>query len=108
MLNFLRFIPHLKYGNYGGAGRHNWDKDPVDYMDKLFLKHDLALKAIDDKIKELKEQKQIADDTLAKDLLEVRPKKIYGKFYRFFAKIVFQPKKEKTKNVKHRREQTRI
>ena len=47
MLNLLRKIPHPTYGNYGGAYkrcRKGRCPLPIDWMDKAFREHDLALK----------------------------------------------------------------
>ena len=84
-----RSIPHPNYGNYGGAKNGSDTKlDPIDWMDRAFMFHDLELK------KATKDyQKDEADCNLYFKLRDGDPNTlkypIYGKIYRIGALIVF-------------------
>ena len=99
MLNLFRKIPHPTYGNYGGAyKRCRKGKGkcplPIDWMDKAFREHDLALR----KAKSKKGECQ-ADHRLGSKLRRGNAKVLspYGKIYLFGAKLIFKPKRRKKK-----------
>jgi len=87
-----RKIPHPTYGNFGGREkRAGSGKKPIDWMDAVFEKHDLELKAAKNEV-EVDE----ADCMLVERLLEGNPKEllfpIYGRIYRWGALIIFRIK----------------
>lgn len=99
MLNLFRKIPHPTYGNYGGAyKRCRKGKGrcplPIDWMDKAFREHDLALR----KAKTQKGRDQ-ADHRLGVKLRRGNKKKLnwYGRLYLAGAKLIFKPKRRRRK-----------
>lgn len=93
MFNFMRKLPHPKYGKCGGASRDCSPKNPVDKMDDAFLIHDVALYNADQMAKEKrKAARKKADKELANSLRSIDPKNlgIWGRIYRRMAMMVFR------------------
>lgn len=94
MFEWLRKIPHPKYGKCGGASRDCSVKPPLDEIDQAFEKHDQDLydASIEpDQIKQ-KAMRQIADINLGIRLRDADPKKLkwQGRIYRRMAMLVFR------------------
>ncbi len=91
MWKWVRYIPTPGYKNYGGM-RNKCDKDqcplPIDWMDKAFRLHDIALKKARTQLGRIQ-----ADKRLGVKLRKGNPKKLglWGKIYLFGAKIIFRP-----------------
>lgn len=85
-MKWLKYIPHPKYGNYGGLG-HSGPDSPIDYLDLCFMLHDRDYRL------GLKTRKQ-ADEDLLKILETVEwfdvKHLVYGNFYCLMAKISFR------------------
>ncbi len=89
MKDWIRYIPHPHYGNWGGRRNthDDWDVEPIDEMDTAFRKHDFALwSAVSDK------HKEEADKELCEDLKKIDPNTlgIYGRLYRLGCLVAFR------------------
>lgn len=93
MFEWLRKIPHPKYGKCGGASRDCSVKPPIDEIDEAFEKHDRELFE-SSLLPEEKQKgaKKIADKNLAIRLRAADPKKLKwrGRIYRRMAMMVFR------------------
>lgn len=80
MVEWLRFIPHPTYGNYGGAKNKCTGPKcplPIDAMDACFKRHDTCLEHADGY-----DDRQLCDNRLRKALRNVRVKGWYARLYR--------------------------
>lgn len=92
MFNWMRKIPHPKYGKCGGASRDCSPSKPIDEMDEAFASHDLELFEADKLPKEKrKAARKIADENLSISLRAIDSKKLSfrGRVYRRLAMMVF-------------------
>jgi len=87
MLNWIRKLPHPKYGKCGGYGRDCSLTPPRDWMDRAFEQHDKALSKCT-----TKHQCKQADHALARSLREGDPTalKLWGRIYRRLAMMIFK------------------
>lgn len=95
MFEWLRRLPHPKYGKCGGKGRDCSISKPIDALDAAFDMHDDDLYEADlekDPVKQ-KSLRQIADKNLAIRMKKIDPKtlKWKGRLYRRMALLVFKP-----------------
>jgi len=87
MIEWLRYIPHPTYGNYGGARKKCVGPEcplPIDALDELFRQHDVCLRKCVDK-----EQRQACDKNLNKELKKNKTKGKYAWFYRACCIAIF-------------------
>lgn len=94
MFEWLRKIPHPKYGKCGGASRDCSVKPPLDDLDLAFEKHDNELfeASIETNPIKQKTMRQIADKNLAIRLRSIKSKNLkwQGRVYRRMAMMVFR------------------
>lgn len=94
MFEWLRKIPHPKYGKCGGASRDCSIKPPIDEIDQAFELHDKELYEASIELDPIKQKamRQIADKNLAIRLRAADPKKLslWGRMYRWGACRVFR------------------
>lgn len=89
----LAHIPHPGYGKCGGAWQDcsGGNAKPKDDLDRAFLEHDADLEWAHMQMIESEKNRLIleANATLCKNLHKEMQIGLYGKIYRFGAKIVF-------------------
>ena len=94
MFNWIRSLPHFGYGKCGGKNRDCSISNPRDWMDLAFEEHDINLEEAEKFQTEVmrKAARKHSDKILGKALREGDPKKLklYGKFYRLCAMLIFR------------------
>lgn len=87
--NWMRHLPHPKYGDWCGAkNTHDeWmDAPPIDEGDMACMHHDFELRDA------TSDEKHRADARLYTAWKAFKPKTLYGKFYRRLILVTFRNK----------------